>query len=132
MILILDDEQSRINGFKSAIKQLPNKQMKSWSNAPAMISEVKSFLPKAKLISLDHDLYKLQASDPESGTGRDIAEYLANHKAICPIIIHSTNIDASWGMYNVLVFSGWKVTMLHYTDKEWFNLKWLPVVKILL
>ncbi|TNF91932.1 MAG: hypothetical protein EP297_14410 [Gammaproteobacteria bacterium] len=132
MILLLDDDQSRIDAFKSVIKEFSDDIVISWSNAPTMIAEVSEVLPQAKVISLDHDLYKLKETDPDPGTGRDVAEYLANHEATCPIIIHSTNVDASWGMYNTLTFSGWRVEILHYTDEEWFGTRWLPMVKSML
>jgi hypothetical protein len=37
-----------------------------------MLAEIESALPGARLISLDHDLYRLKESDPDSGTGRRI------------------------------------------------------------
>lgn len=129
MILLLDDDQSRIEGFNKVITQLSDIKIHSWSNAPTMISEISEYLSQAKLISLDHDLYKLNESDPEPGTGRDVAEFLTKCKPVCPIIIHSTNVDAAWGMYNTLSYVGWSVNILHYIDEDWFSSKWLPEIK---
>lgn len=98
-----------------------------------MLAEIESALMGARLISLDHDLYRLKESDPDPGTGRMVAEFLAQRAAVCPVIVHSTNTDAAWGMHNVLSAGGWQVELVHHLNETgWIDNRWLPVAQRLL
>ena len=95
-----------------------------------MIQELPGLLASATLLSLDHDLYKQDKSDPDPGCGRDVANYLARQKPTCPIIIHSTNTDAAWGMHNELAAVGWKVEIIHHLDEaDWIETRWLALAQ---
>ncbi len=131
MLLILDDSIERLTAFKQISPKLAgNIEIKTWLNAPSMLAEVDDYLSQAVLISLDHDLYKQVDSEPDPGSGRDVADYLATCTPVCPVIIHTTNIDAAWGMYNVLSFAGWQVEVLSHTGlAEWYEKSWLATAK---
>ena len=87
------------------------------------------FLNDASVISLDHDLYRLEPDDPEPGTGRDVANYLATLRPECPVIIHSTNTDAAWGMYNELTYANWQVELIHHLDEpRWIQERWIKLI----
>lgn len=133
-LLILDDDRVRLRGF-DAIAPLLGKEweIKAWRDAPSMISEVDLLLSRAHLISLDHDLYKDSESDPDPGSGRVIADHLAKRDPVCPVIIHSTNTDAAWGMHNELKAGGWRVELVHHLSQTtWIEDLWLPVARQIL
>lgn len=53
--------------------------------------------------------------------------------AVCPVIVHSTNTDAAWGMHNVLSAAGWQVELVHHLNETgWIEHRWLPVAQRLL
>jgi hypothetical protein len=98
-----------------------------------MIQELPALLPGATLLSLDHDLYRMYERDPAPGCGRDVANYLAKQKPHCPVIIHSTNTDEAWGMYNELSGAGWNAEIIHHLDEAgWIETRWLALAKKLM
>ena len=129
LLLILDDDRTRLRGFDEILPRLgPEWVIRSWRNAPSMIAEIDSLLGKAQLISLDHDLYKDSPSDPDPGSGRMIADLLSKRVPVCPVIVHSTNTDAAWGMSNELTSGKWNVELVHHTNQPaWIEELWLPV-----
>lgn len=131
MWLILEDNATRMERFQEAANQsrlIPT--LRLWRNAGHMIAELPSLLGEATLISLDHDLYKYDDSEPDPGSGRDVANYLSTLPPSCPIIVHSTNTDAAWGMYNELTGAKWRVHLVHHLDEpEWIRDKWLSLAE---
>lgn len=117
--------------FQEAANQSSlNPILRVWRNAGYMITELPSLLGEATLISLDHDLYKYDDSEPDPGSGRDVANYLATFPPSCPIIVHSTNTDAAWGMYNELTNAMWRVHLVHHLDEAgWIRDEWLPLAE---
>ncbi len=95
-----------------------------------MRQEAAALLNDAHLISLDHDLNPDRPGDPDPGTGREVAEWLANLRPRCPILIHSANTNAAWGMYNVLSEAKCHVEVLpHLNDTGWVGRSWVPVAR---
>jgi hypothetical protein len=128
VLLILDDNLNRLASFEDVVGNVDGWMMKSWIDAPSMIVELDRHLREAVLISLDHDLYRQCEEDPEPGSGRDVAEHLSTRNPVCPVIVHSTNSDAAWGMFNCLSATGWKVELVHHLDQQnWIRELWLPV-----
>ena len=80
-------------------------------------------------ISLDHDLDLIPIAEGrliDPGSGRDVADYLATQKPICPIVIHSSNAIAVTGMTMALEDSGWDVhRVLPDADTAWIGTRWL-------
>jgi len=128
LLLVLDDDRARLHGFEQIARRLGSEwQIKTWRDARAMAAELHRHLDAARLISLDHDLYSDSLSDPDPGSGRVIADYLAARKASCPVIVHSTNTDAAWGMHNALRRGGWTVELVHHLSQpKWIEEVWLP------
>jgi hypothetical protein len=128
-LLLLDDDRERLRGFDRIASRLGEAwSLRTWRTAPAMLSDLEAELPGARLISLDHDLYRDAESDPDPGSGRMIADFLAQRSPVCPVIVHSTNTDAAWGMFNALAGAGWKVELVHHTNQPaWIEELWLPV-----
>jgi len=129
--LILEDSPNRTEAFQNAAKRhRQSGSIRIWRIAAQMIQELPGLLASATLLSLDHDLYKQDKSDPDPGCGRDVANYLAKQKPLCPIIIHSTNTDAAWGMHNELTAAGWEVEIIHHLDEaEWIETRWLALAQ---
>ena len=128
MFLILDDNLNRLASFELVVAAVDGWTLKTWVDAPSMIREIDQYLGQAVLISLDHDLYKQTNQDSDPGTGRDVAEYLSSKEPTCSVIVHSTNTDAAWGMYNTLQAKKWNVELVHHLDQEnWIRDLWLPV-----
>jgi len=132
--LILEDNSGRTEAFYEAANHGERQHtLRVWRIASQMINELPSYLDQATLISLDHDLYKQYDNDPEPGCGRDVANYLAEQAPSCPIVIHSTNTDAAWGMYNELTSTGWKVEIIHHLDEpRWIQIRWLELAQKLI
>ena len=127
-ILILDDDAGRLEGFRQIVHRFGEGfDLRTWSSAPRMLAGVERWLSSARLISLDHDLYRAADEDADPGTGRQVAEHLAERPAVCPVIVHSTNTDQAWGMFNVLSRAGWRVEIVHHVnDAAWIEERWLP------
>jgi hypothetical protein len=122
LILILEDNEGRIRNFQSAVKFLNgNFSQQIWFDAPSMISDLPSFLDRAVLISLDHDLNPQPNILADPGTGLEVAEFLAKQKPICPVIIHSTNYEKAWSMHNELRFGGWIVERVGPIGDDWIG-----------
>jgi CheY-like chemotaxis protein len=129
LLLVLDDDRERLRGFDGIAAQL-GMVVRAWRTAPAMLAELDRYLPDARLISLDHDLYKDAPEDADPGSGRQVAQRLTTRKPVCPVIVHSTNTDAAWGMHNVLRRSGWTVELVHHLNQPgWIEERWLPVAE---
>ncbi len=129
MWLILEDNAGRVDNFIRAVSSCQSLiDIRTWRIAEHMIRDLPELLPAAKLISLDHDLYRLEDSDPDPGTGRQVADYLSGLTPLCPVIIHSTNTNAAWGMHNQLTHAGWKAEIIHHLDEPgWIQERWLPM-----
>ena len=131
LLLILDDDRVRLRGFDEIAPRLGSDWViKAWRDAPSMLSEIEIVLDRVQLISLDHDLYKDSPSDPDPGSGRMIANFLSKRDPVCPVVVHSTNTDAAWGMLNELTAGGWKVELVHHLNQpSWIEELWLPVAR---
>ena len=131
--LVLEDNPNRTAAFENAARLARlSGSVRIWRIASQMIRELPELLSGATLVSLDHDLYKQDKSDPDPGCGRDVANYLAKQKPSCPVIIHSTNTDAAWGMHNELTSGGWKVEIIHHLDEaDWIETRWLALAQSL-
>ena len=127
--LVLEDNPNRTAAFQNAAKlSRQTEEIRIWRIASQMIQELPAVLSGATLLSLDHDLYKQNESDPDPGCGRDVANYLAKQKPLCPVIIHSTNTNAAWGMHNELMSAGWNVEIIHHLDEaDWIETRWLAL-----
>lgn len=129
-IAILDDEPDRLGAMTAALSdRLPQFGVVTFKNAPDIIAWLRDNLSSAVLISLDHDLIPLSADEPDPGTGREVADYLAGWAPVCHVIIHTTNSLAAVGMKMVLDDSGWPNSRVSpYNDLQWVAAWWIHEV----
>jgi ADP-ribosylglycohydrolase len=132
-ILILEDNEERIVAFQAAVKALgPEYQLKVWRDAPTMIAGCEEFFPNTVLVSLDHDLNPALGSTSDPGTGLDVARFLGDFLPVCPVLIHSSNIDRVYSMHNELRFSGWIVDRVGPIGPDWVETSWVRSARKLL
>jgi FixJ family two-component response regulator len=131
-ILFLEDDEGRVDGFRSAVASLGQDfGVRMWRDAPTMIAEAPACFAGACLISLDHDLQAL-AGEADPGTGLDVAEFLRLHKPLCPVILHTSNSDGRMSMHNKLRAGGWTVATVPPREADWIQASWLPFARRLI
>ena len=94
-------------------------------DSASMIDWLRQHLPQTLAIALDHDL-ELVADDSghmtDPGTGREVAEFLAQQSPQCRVMIHSSNAVAAVGMETVLQDAGWTTSrVVPYDDLAWIG-----------
>jgi ADP-ribosylglycohydrolase len=125
-ILILEDNEERIAGFRRAVAMLGAEyELNIWRDAFSMISECGAHFPSAALISLDHDLNPLPHAVSDPGTGLDVARFLGDFVPVCPVLIHSSNTDRAYSMHNELRFAGWDADRVGPLGADWIETSWL-------
>lgn len=129
MILILEDDAGRVRGFHAALARVfPGMPVIVWSSAHTMIAEVADRLPRARLISLDHDLYAPDGS-PDPGDGLMVAKYLASQHAACPVIVHTSNSERGNWMMGEFELGGWPCTRVLPIESGWIERDWIVEAK---
>jgi len=124
-ILILEDNGARVALLQHAITELgAGYELKIWNDAAAMCAECEAFFPSAVLISLDHDLNPQPGATTDPGTGMDVARFLGDFPPVCPVIVHSQNVELVWSMYNELRFAGWTVKQAGGMGTDWSETAW--------
>ena len=132
-ILMLEDNAERIDGFHKAVAELAGDfELKVWRDAHSMMAECAEFFPTAWVICLDHDLNPQPGVTADPGTGVDVARFLADFLPVCPVLIHSTNVDRVYSMMNELRFAGWIVDRVGPLGSDWIETTWLRRIKELL
>lgn len=130
-LLILDDSNDRLDQFHSILKTWPEKiALTHWRTAIDFIAQVSSHLSAADLISLDHDLYSDDDCDP--GDGLDAARFLAGVTPVCPVIVHSSNVDRALQMVGVLENAKWSVQRVGAVGPNWIGRDWSIVARSLM
>ena len=137
VIAILEDNEDRLAAMEDRLRdRFPQFERQYFAEAPRMIEWLEANLDRLALIALDHDLELIeigngQVRDP--GTGREVAEFLAERRPTCPIVIHSSNSPAAVGMQTVLREAGWQVSRsLPCDDLAWIDTDWFPTVRSVL
>src|SRR5579859_1484641 len=132
-ILILEDNDERIAAFEKAVAGLGNGfALKVWRDAHSMIRECEEYFPTAALISLDHDLNPQPGVTADPGTGLDVAKFLADYLPVCPLIIHSTNVDRVYSMLNEMRFARWVADRVGPLGTDWIETTWSKRAKEML
>jgi ADP-ribosylglycohydrolase len=125
-ILILEDNDERIAGFQKTVAELTDRfKLKIWRDAHSMIAECAEFFPSAALICLDHDLNPQPGATDDPGTGLDVTKYLCDFMPVCPVLIHSSNVDRVYSMHNEFRFAGWTVDRVGPIGTDWIPTTWL-------
>ena len=125
MLLMLEDDRDRIERFACVLGSVAI-QLTYFRTAHDFIRAYESLTIVPKLISLDHDLFVDHDNDPDPGDGRDVAKFLALHKPISPILIHSTNAIAADSMLFTLQDAGWTVDRIAPIGDDWIESYWFP------
>ncbi len=125
MLLMLEDDRDRIERFARVLGSVAI-QLAYLRTAHDFILAYESLTTVPKLISLDHDLFVDHDNDPDPGDGRDVARFLALHKPISPILIHSTNAIAADSMLCTLQDAGWTVDRIAPIGDDWIESYWFP------
>jgi ADP-ribosylglycohydrolase len=124
-ILILEDDDERVAGFRKAVAGWGEGfDLKIWRDAHSMISECAESFLDACVICLDHDLNPQPGATSDPGTGLDVARFLADFLPVCPVLIHSSNTDRVYSMYNELRFAGWTVDRVGPLGTDWIETTW--------
>ena len=109
IIAILEDNPERLQEFQWAVRQLgEGYQLQTWRDANRMIAECHEVLAETVLISLDHDLNKVNDESPDPSDGATAAGFLAMLPPCCPVILHTSNNEGFWSMHNEFRFGGWR------------------------
>src|ERR1700722_3418113 len=133
MILILEDNNERVAAFERVVAGLGDGfTLKIWRDAHSMIRECEEYFPSAALISLDHDLNPQPGVTTDPGTGLDVAKFLGDFLPVCPVLIHSSNVDRAYSMQNELRFSNWKPDRVGPLGENWIPTTWLHRIRELL
>ena len=132
-ILILEDNDERAAGFQKTVAELSGGfELKIWRDAYSMIAQCAEFFPSAALICLDHDLNPQPGSTVDPGTGLDVTKYLCDFMPVCPVLIHSSNVDCVYSMHNEFRFAGWMVDRVGPLGTDWIQTTWLRRARELL
>jgi len=127
-VAILEDNGDRVAAMRTALgAALPGARPVFFAEARTMMTWLESHLVGVILISLDHDLPVRGAPGQsfDCGTGRQVAEYLATLPPTCPIIVHSSNANASFAMHAVLDSAGWPCRRVTPSaDLAWVDFAW--------
>jgi hypothetical protein len=133
LLLMLEDNSDRIRRFSAALKRLdPALPLKVWRDAWVMIRELETWLPEARLLSLDHDLDPAPAGASDPGTGLDFARHLGALPPRCPVIIHTSNSDRANWMAGLLELGGWSFHRVAPIGDDWIETDWSDEVGRLL
>jgi hypothetical protein len=131
MLLMLEDDRDRIERFSRVLGSAAI-QFLYLRTAHDFIQAYESIGTVPELISLDHDLFVDHEDEPDPGDGRDVAKFLALHKPISPILIHSTNAIAADSMLYTLEDAGWTVDRIAPIGDDWIESYWFPTALTLI
>ncbi len=124
-ILILEDNDARVAAFQRTREALgPDYELKVWRDANLMRAECEKYFPTTVLISLDHDLNPAPGEKSDPGCGMDAARFLGDFLPVCPVILHSQNVELIWSMHNELRFAGWNVCQAGSLGSDWSEKHW--------
>jgi hypothetical protein len=133
-IAILEDERNRLDAMARCLAALPDEfEPVTFDRADAMITWLDEHLNRVALISLDHDLPLIARPDgrvEDFGTGRMVADWLAEQTPVCPVIVHTSNENAAPGMIRVLTDGGWTYFRVYpHDDCAWVATAWVDAVR---
>jgi len=129
-IAVLEDNDERIGAMQRYLAdKFPFFDVRFFRTAYAAIEWIPEHSSQIICLSLDHDL-EAPAGEPDPGSGRDVAEFVARLQPQFPIVIHSTNTHAAIAMEALLQERGWTVSrVLPYGDLAWLAEIWLPAIR---
>lgn len=133
MILMLEDDPDRLRRFAEAVRSIdPGLPLVTWRSAHRMIAEVAPLLPRARLISLDHDLDAWDGDPDDPGDGVAVAKFLVTHPQPCPVVVHTSNGTRSVWMAGEFELAGWTYRRVAPIGERWIEEYWRVVARGLL
>jgi len=133
MLLMLEDEESRVQRFRAVLHGIePDLELVLWRNAWTMIREVEPRLLRARIISLDHDFDPVEGNSSDPGPGWDVTKFLSALPPVCPVIIHTSNGPRSTWMEGEFHLGGWDYYRVPPLGENWIELSWHREVRRLL
>jgi hypothetical protein len=133
-IVILEDNSERQQAMRDCLgDRFPHFEIVFFDEAAAAIGYLQDHLEEIAVVGLDHDLEIKTTPEGvlhDPGTGRQVADFLANVKPICPVVVHSSNGPAAFGMEATLRESGWKTFQVApYGELEWIPAQWFRCMR---
>lgn len=133
-VAILEDDIDRQRAMAECFHdRFPQYPIRYFATAAEMIWYLRRYRSELIAIALDHDLELIPVTDQEnldSGTGRNVADFLATVSPTCPVVIHTTNDHAGFAMGETLRQAGWPVSrVVPYGDMEWISEVWFRAMR---
>lgn len=133
-IIILEDNSDRMAIMRACLTdRFYQYDAHFFDNSMEMIRFLGEHLSDTLVISLDHDLDLKPGPDGrclDPGTGREVADFLAQKEPTCPVILHTTNSSAAVGMETVLRDAGWKTRrVVPFDDMGWIETAWFSAIR---
>ncbi|MGC9504630.1 ADP-ribosylglycohydrolase family protein [Baaleninema sp.] len=134
-IAILEDSPDRRSRMAELLKQsFDDPQVRFFKTASVAIETLETELESCALVSLDGDLSRSRLSEAgngDPGTGLEVAVYLAQAKAQCPVVVHTSDRQMAIAMMQTLAEGGCWVDRV-VPENDWLVRGWLPKVRELL
>jgi hypothetical protein len=133
MLLMLEDNAERAQRFATTLRRIdPDMPLVVWRSARIMIRELEQHLSAARLISLDHDLERVEGEPDDPGDGLEVAKFLVAQPFVRPVIFHSSNTERSVWMAGEFELAGWRCRRVAPLGADWIEVDWRRLVKRLL
>lgn len=133
-IVILEDNADRRRLMADALNErFGQYDIRFFQTSGETIAHLREDFDSLLAVILDHDLDLIPVDGHrviDSGTGRDVADFLATQHPICPVLIHTTNAPAAIGMLAVLDDAGWTThRIIPDSELDWIPKYWWPEVR---
>ncbi len=133
LIFVLENDPVRIGAMRESLESSMLAGSATFiDNAPDAVAWLSRNLGRCGVISLDHDLGGEQMRDGcsfDPGSGRDIANYLAERTPVCPVLLHTDNFFVRPGIISVLESGSWKHSFVSPGNGiAWVSREWLPQI----
>jgi CheY-like chemotaxis protein len=133
-IAILEDNKDRQAVMRACLADRFHQYETRFFDDPAeMIRFLRDHLADTLVLALDHDLELMPANNGQlvdPGTGLQVAEFLAERKPTCPVVIHTTNSQAADNMKRVLKAAGWSTRrVIPFDDMKWIETDWFRAIR---
>ena len=132
IIAVLEDDSQRTTAMRAVLAEaFPGYRHEFFPTAPGMIGFLKENLGAIRLLSLDHDLGPVvEHGGPNSGTGMDVARFLARRDPVCHVILHSSHLPSVQRMEEELGEAGWNCSRVTAgAGTEWVATGWRAEVE---
>src|SRR4051794_26033884 len=133
-IAILEDNAERAAAMQRCLQdRFYQFEVLFFHDAAAMCKFCEEHLDEIIVIGLDHDLDLIPGPKGRwlyPGPGREVADYLAGKKPVCPVIIHTSNAVAADGMEMALQDAHWEThRIVPADDLDWIPTTWFRTIR---